>query len=351
MSVDYVNAIFAWMADPANATVVRNSAAVLGVSGALLCIYVAWRQIIRRRVAAKRHKETPKAAHLFDRGAVPSVSGEPFLQDFSTSISETAFDYACEALNLKTSGRLSLGFSRRSLSGVVSDAYGHETWLKVTALRGEKSSRFREGESAAPLVEGVSRPAIFRIHDWQDAGLRYRAVQTSLAGSPAVELTPLAGMNAARVTDAWIEEFKRSVHRLGTTNTDRFRFHPDAVEAHVKYWFGAEAPYAAEQFSVAHGDAHWGNLTYPNLMFLDWELWGLAPRGFDLAYLVTFSCTDSLLAQRLEAAFEEELTTKAGKIAHLIALGEFLNLIKEGFFPRLHEHSAMQMAQRVLRRR
>ena len=226
-----------------------------------------------------------------------------------------------------------------------------KTWLKVTALRGQKLSRFREGEAAVPLVEGVSRPAIFRIHDWQDAGLRYRAIQTSLATSPAVELTPLAGMNAAQVTNAWIEEFKHAVGRLGTTTTDRFRFHPDAVEAHVKHWFGAEAPFVADQYSVAHGDAHWGNLTYPNLTFLDWELWGLAPNGFDLAYLVTFSCMDPLLAQRLEAAFEDELTTMSGQVAHLIALGEFLNLIKEGFFPRLHQEPAMQMAQRVLRRR
>jgi hypothetical protein len=351
MSVDSLNAIFAWMADPANATFFRFCAAVLGLSGVLLGIYVAWHQIIRRRCAGRRHKDVPAAAALFEKGAAPFAAAEPFLQDFSTSISASAFENACEALNLRTSGKLSLGFSRRSLSGVVSDANGHESWLKVTALRGEKPSRFREGESAAPLVEGVSRPTIFKIHDWQDTGLRYRAVQTSLAVSPAVELTPLAGMNAARVTDAWIEEFKHSVDRLGVTSTHRFRFHPDAVEAHVKHWFGADAPFAAEQFSVAHGDAHWGNLTFPNLMFLDWELWGLAPRGFDLAYLVTFSCTDQLLAQRLEAAFEDELTTKSGQIAHLIALGEFLNLIKEGFFPRLHQQPAMQMAQRVLRRR
>jgi hypothetical protein len=86
------------------------------------------------------------------------------------------------------------------------------------------------------------------------------------------------------------------------------------------------------------------------LVFLDWEAWGMAPRGFDLAYLVAFSCTEIHLMHRLETAFADELSTRAGQVSLLVCFGEILNLIEEGSVPRSCRPTVMQMTQRVLKR-
>ena len=42
---------------------------------------------------------------------------------------------------------------------------------------------------------------------------------------------------------------------------------------------------AVERWATAHADMHWCNVTAPVCCILDWEAWGLAPRGFDAATL------------------------------------------------------------------
>jgi hypothetical protein len=272
-----------------------------------------------------------------------------FFHDFSTTIPQGSFDEACRTLDVRPKDSLKVGFSRRSLSGVVGDRYGGQSWLKLTAMR-VATSFFREGEITAPRVDGVDSPKILRVHDWTDSDLYFRALQTSLAPSPAIELTPLAATNAALVTDTWIAQFKKAVHRFQAVQTSRYRAQPQAAAAHIRSWFGAEAPCEADDYCAAHGDANWSNVTAPNLAFLDWEVWGLAPRGFDLAYLVAFSCIDPKLTHRLETAFADELSSKAGQVSLLICIGEILNLIKEGILPASCRAPAMRMAQRVLDR-
>jgi hypothetical protein len=281
-------------------------------------------------------------------GAPPGMSSPPpFFHGFSTDIGRAAFEDACAKLDLDCDGPLRVGFGRRSLSGIAVDARGGRSWLKVTATQ-EPTNFFRDGEISAPIVDGLDRPAIWRCHDWLADGLHFRALQTSLTTSPPIELTPLAGVNAGQVSDGWIATFKEAVARLQATRTRRDRAPSEAIAEHVDKWFGPNAPCATNDYCANHGDANWSNLTSPNLSFLDWEVWGVAPRGFDLAYLLAFSCPNEALAARLASAFSAELATDSGKVSLLVALGEFLNLIHEGILPSSCEPFARRMASKLL---
>ncbi|TDC93334.1 phosphotransferase [Actinomadura sp. 7K507] len=71
------------------------------------------------------------------------------------------------------------------------------------------------------------------------------------------------------------------------------------------------------RWTLAHGDLHWANLTWPELNILDWEGFGLAPYGFDAAHLYAYTLPVAELAKRVRTTFAGILATPEGRLAEL----------------------------------
>lgn len=94
---------------------------------------------------------------------------------------------------------------------------------------------------------------------------------------------------------------------------------------------GPNAPAATDDWHVGHGDLHWANLTAPRCMLLDWEHWGLFPRGYDLGRLLGCSAFSPAMMAKIVDAFYDEFRSPAARVGLLagiasvkghIALGE-----------------------------
>jgi hypothetical protein len=72
-----------------------------------------------------------------------------------------------------------------------------------------------------------------------------------------------------------------------------------------------------EEWTTAHGDLAWSNLTSPDCWFLDREDWGTAPRGYDAAVLRTESLAVPDLADRVYQEREADLATRSGQLSQL----------------------------------
>jgi hypothetical protein len=83
-------------------------------------------------------------------------------------------------------------------------------------------------------------------------------------------------------------------------------------------------------WSAAHGDLHWANLCGPTLHIFDWEGWGLAPTGYDVAMLHSYSLLVPALAARIRTEFDDLLETAAGRHAELVAIAELLHSTTRG---------------------
>lgn len=81
---------------------------------------------------------------------------------------------------------------------------------------------------------------------------------------------------------------------------------------------------AVEQWVPAHGDLNWANLTAPTCWVLDWEDWGLAPRGLDAAGLWVASLAVLTLAERVTRERSAELESRPGMLAALFFCCELL---------------------------
>lgn len=61
----------------------------------------------------------------------------------------------------------------------------------------------------------------------------------------------------------------------------------DRVDPAVEYW------------TVAHADLHWADLLEPSCVLVDWEGWGQAPAGYDVATLYVHSVLQPAVAKRV----------------------------------------------------
>ena len=77
----------------------------------------------------------------------------------------------------------------------------------------------------------------------------------------------------------------------------------------------------ATEWCASHGDLHWKNLTVPNLTLLDWENWGLAPRGYDVARLMVYAAHVPTVQEKLYDTFADEFDSATGVVVLLFALG------------------------------
>ncbi|MFD0267829.1 hypothetical protein ACFVGY_14765 [Streptomyces sp. NPDC127106] len=84
------------------------------------------------------------------------------------------------------------------------------------------------------------------------------------------------------------------------------------LTARITEVYGDTVVTVVTEWSCAHGDLGWANLTGPTLTFLDWESWGRAPVGNDAACLWSASLTVPALADKVLLEFDDVLTPGPG---------------------------------------
>ncbi|MGH3830646.1 MAG: hypothetical protein ACRDRS_09395 [Pseudonocardiaceae bacterium] len=77
--------------------------------------------------------------------------------------------------------------------------------------------------------------------------------------------------------------------------------------------------------AVAHADLAWANLTAPECWLLDWEDWGLAPRGWDAATLWGNSLAVPELVARVQREYRVDLGSRSGLLSQLYFCSEMIS--------------------------
>jgi hypothetical protein len=270
------------------------------------------------------------------------------LDGFDTTIGSEDLAEGCRRLGVEPVGPVAPGFLQKSLGVAAIGPDGARSWVKVSALRGVDSHRQRDAELAAAKICGVSRPTLLASREWVQDDRHWLAMQMSVAPSPTVEPGLFAGTAAARIDDHWIASLKQALDTLRTIDTVRTSISADQIGTLIKERFGPGAGHQADEWHCAHGDLHWSNMTYPDFMLLDWEHWGLAPRGYDAAHLLVFSSPQPDLVRRLQAAFAADLATPSGRVALLAVLARRFRDIEARTLDPAYKPHLEAMARRVL---
>src|SRR6266699_1207337 len=119
----------------------------------------------------------------------------------------------------------------------------------------------------------------------------YRPVQISETSSVMMSVAPRViseehHLDRTPVLEPrWWEQLVDAVVKIQTKQTDRVFLTEDRLAQRLNERFALKLKRPFPYWQTAHGDLRWANLTAPKFSIIDWETWGRAPYGFDVAYL------------------------------------------------------------------
>ncbi|MFC4626924.1 phosphotransferase [Promicromonospora alba] len=240
---------------------------------------------------------------------------------------------AAQRLGVTIEGEPVHGLYDRTLAARTSGP----AWLRVTAQRPEwTKDEMWDGIATAvgEPFDDIPMPRYLRSVEWTDSDRVVRADLLTYVDGRAIG-TGLVLDHHVDLSDSWWKALRAGLEplqlmttteRLTTSVRDRdFRDYLLAL-------FGIEIDPDRIEMVVSHGDLHFGNLTGPDLVILDWENWGWAPAGYDAAHLLCSAILHPDIAERVRTEFAETLDTYTGAIAQLVAASKYLHHVTNGRF-------------------
>jgi hypothetical protein len=226
---------------------------------------------------------------------------------------------------------------------------GGTAWLRVAPfLENAMDLEPWQGTRDAGALTGICKPALLASAQWTRPDPVPVPVSAELltyvADSPA---TPgdqfLTG--PLDLPPPWLADLRTSLDALAAQPTareiwgnrpERYRCLLDAV-----YSRPLPAGIAPRWGCTEHLDLHWGNVTVPRLVILDWEHWGRNVAGYGAARLYCTALAAPEVAAQIHAAFADLLDGPSGRYALLVAAADILVTVAwyeaaPGLCPALH---------------
>lgn len=246
-------------------------------------------------------------------------------------------------------GPPSYGWSGKSV-GALTDG---GTWLRLTHRDFDRvNERTWTGDETAAVIP-VSKPSLLRSLQWSEGtSAVWKLDEFTLIPGQVLSRSPDI-LDLPAVDSNWWLELKRDLQVLAARTTVRVAVRQDLVTRRIHEISQGAVDPLVEEWATAHGDLHWGNLAGPRLAILDWEGWGLAPRGLDIATLWAFSCRNESLREEIESQFEHELGLRSTQLSQLFICAELIRMSANyGDHPELadvlNDHSSRLVS--ILRR-
>jgi hypothetical protein len=167
------------------------------------------------------------------------------------------------------------------------------------------------------LPPAVVRPALLDTVDWNSGDHYYRAELWHRLG-PRCTTSGTTFLRAApELDEAWWSRLRASLDALRTVSTTRRAIRQRYLDVAMRRQLPFVVGTTVGRWSAAHADLHWANVTTPEFALVDWERWGLAPAGWDIAMLHVFSLLVPGVAAEIRRRFAAEFADPATVLAEL----------------------------------
>jgi hypothetical protein len=220
-----------------------------------------------------------------------------------------------------------------SKTGAWAESAGHRTdrgtWVRVDSRpRSSIQPQSWVGAEAASVIAGVPMPAWLQTATWADVerGTVWRAQEMEFVAESAVADRGTMLTTDPGLPDGWWADLHAALEALADFRTFRVSGRQELITRRICQVLGGEVDTTVHEWTTSHGDLHWGNLTAPRLVFLDWGDWGLAPRGNDAACLWGSALGVPEVAERVHDEFRDDLDSRSGRIARLWVCSNILRM-------------------------
>lgn len=234
-------------------------------------------------------------------------------------------NHAAIALRVTFAGEPRFGWRDRSVGvSVVDDDYRDAGWLRLVAEAADRDvTRFWDGNATASAARCAMRtPRVWRSWSFDESATRYHAdVMDYVDEAVCSASAALVGMPA--LSETWWAWLPGVLSALELAETGRYAVDFDQFADRVRIW-DKYLPVTVERWVPAHGDLHWGQLTTASCWWLDWEGWGLAPEGFDVASLYLHSLAVPQMAEQIRLRYAKQLDSRDGMFSQLYLANRML---------------------------
>lgn len=221
-------------------------------------------------------------------------------------------------------GEPTYGWHDRSIGSAIQQSTGPRRWLRIVWARSEWArGLWWTGNHDAADIEIDTKPSPLRAHEWVEGPLTFRAELMTWAHGKPCSATPEL-RSAPHLDDVWWSALSTSLATVATTQTTRMSLDPWNVRHRIAVFFGHEVDVDPSRWLSSHGDLHWNNLHRGPLAIVDWEAWGLAPRGYDAAFLLAHSLAVPAVAAEIIRTFRDDLDSQDGVTSQLYAFTKLL---------------------------
>lgn len=183
--------------------------------------------------------------------------------------------------------------------------------------------RHQNGVECSSILDGVAKPEWHGSVSWIDkaAGRVWHADETSLVDAHVIKQGGTLTTDP-KLSESWWARFNDSMNALAqhvTVRTATPTLMPITQERFTAtiHKIFPQVETTIDEWAAAHGDLAWTNLTAPEFCILDWEDWGMAPRGFDAAYLRNASLAVPGLADRIYQERRADIDCRTGRLCQL----------------------------------
>jgi hypothetical protein len=269
---------------------------------------------------------------------------------YAAQQSDQALKTAIAFLQARQAGEISYGRNGRSAGCVITHPSFRQRWLKAKWWPAGELQRFLwDGELLSIGFEEIKKPRLFGYFDWEALGICYRAIMMSVA-PPLVSKMPYPEREPV-LEPQWWDQLKNAIAAIQAKQTDRIHITEEGMARRLSERFGLKLKLPFPLWQTAHGDCHWGNLTAPEFSLIDWETWGRAPYGFDVALLHVYSMAQPELVATLKGMFPSIMAPPEYDIVYLLAASEVMRVFDiHGHYP-LVQADLRREVERVLAQR
>ncbi|MCC9705945.1 hypothetical protein E4N62_12200 [Streptomyces sp. MNU76] len=228
------------------------------------------------------------------------------------------------------------------------------TWVRIERRGFDRiGAQGWNGPESAAVLSGVVMPRWCTGLAWCEPGepVMWRADEMELVNAAPVGQAALV-IEDPRLADAWWSALNASLDalaaqsapRVATPDTETIR--QELVRATLGEVFPEVTDTTVEEWLPAHADLTWANVTGPEFCMIDWEDWGMAPRGLDAATLWGHSLAVPALAERVWSERRPDLESRSGRLMALFVCAKIAGPHAHPKDPRLEP--ARKEAARLL---
>ncbi|MEU8848828.1 phosphotransferase [Streptomyces sp. NPDC048564] len=246
-----------------------------------------------------------------------------------------AFAQSAETLGATVTGPEVWGWHGRTLSARAQYPDQRACWLRLqSALEDKAAGKIWEGNrEAAALFDGyIRKPLLYGTTQSSSDGYAYRAELHQYIAEPIASSSPVLRTDLDPPPEWW-DSLRTDLEHVNGVSTDRVAVRQEWVDRTVPRFLDMPGP-RITAWATAHGDLHTANLTSATPYLLDWEGFGLAPTGYDVAMLLAYSLLAPTFANRVRDTFPV-LKAEFGRVAQIIVIAELLQSASRGDHPEL----------------